>query len=160
MRQLLLFIASLYFLSCQSNNLFEKRATIPNMKWQRSAPVIGDIQINDTLAGYNVYICLRHTDAYAYNNIWVHIDMTGQHDTILSERREIILGSDALGWEGTGMNDIWDMRKKINHMPVKFKKTGNYHFSVSHEMRENPLQGIMSAGIRLEKLSGGESMLK
>ena len=154
MRQFFLFTISLYFISCQSNNLFEKRVTIPDMKWQRLVPVTGEVQINDTLAVYDMYLCLRHTDAYAYNNIWLNLSLTGQNDTVITERREIMLGSDALGWEGTGMNDIWDMRKKLNRIPIKFKKSGNYRFSIRHEMRENPLPGIMSAGIRLEKRSG------
>ena len=160
MYRLLLFLSALYFISCQTNNLFEKRATIPNMKWERSVPVNGSIQISDTSALCNMYVCLRHTDAYAYNNIWLHIEVIGAQDTVFSERREIILGTDALGWEGTGMNDIWDMQKKINTTPVKFKKSGNYHFIIIQEMRDNPLQGMMSAGIRIEKLSSGQNMLK
>ena len=67
------------------------------------------------------------------------------------QKFELQLGSDAKGWEGTGMDDIWELRKLITNGPVKFNKAGNYKFSVAHIMRENPLPNILSVGRRVEK---------
>jgi gliding motility-associated lipoprotein GldH len=63
----------------------------------------------------------------------------------------ILLGNDADGWEGTGLNDIWEVRKLLNGEPRRFKKSGLYKFSINHIMRDNPLQHIMSIGLRVEK---------
>ncbi len=64
----------------------------------------------------------------------------------------IVLGNDAKGWEGHGMDDIWEIRKSITTGPVPFKKPGNYTFTVSQIMRENPLKHILNIGIRVEKV--------
>ncbi len=65
---------------------------------------------------------------------------------------EIILGTDAHGWEGNGMDDIFEIRKIITQGPVALKRAGVYTFSVSQIMRENPLKGILNVGIRVEKV--------
>jgi gliding motility-associated lipoprotein GldH len=48
------------------------------------------------------------------------------------------------------MNDLYDQRIPINSEPVYLKK-GMYKFALSHTMREDPLENILSTGIRVEK---------
>ena len=73
-------------------------------------------------------------------------------DSMRYQKQDLQLGNDANGWEGTGMNDIWEVRKLLNEEPRRFKKAGAYNFSIVQIMRENPLLHIMSAGLRLEKV--------
>ena len=70
---------------------------------------------------------------------------------MFSEFRSHWLQDDAKGWEGTGMDDIWEVRKLINGQPRRFIKKGQYNFSISQAMRDNPLPGIMNVGLRVEK---------
>jgi gliding motility-associated lipoprotein GldH len=65
-----------------------------------------------------------------------------------------MLSDDAHGWYGSGMDDIWEFRKLLNSTPMRFKKNGLYHFSLLNIMRDNPLEGVMSAGVRVEKVRG------
>ena len=62
------------------------------------------------------------------------------------------LASDAKGWEGVGMDDIFEVRKNITPGPVSFKRAGDYTFSIAQIMRENPLKYIMNVGLRVEKV--------
>jgi hypothetical protein len=64
---ILLFI-SVAFFSCTQINVFEKNTPIPNYKWQSSFAATGTFDISDTISAYNLYIVLRHSDAYKYNN--------------------------------------------------------------------------------------------
>jgi len=73
-------------------------------------------------------------------------------DTMRFQNIDITLGSDAKGWEGRGMDDIYEFRKNITPGPVPFKKPGTYTFTISHIMRENPLRHILSIGLRVEKV--------
>jgi hypothetical protein len=50
------------------------------------------------------------------------------------------------------MDDIWEFRKLLNSKPMRFKKNGVYQFSLLNIMRDNPLAGVMSAGVRVEKV--------
>ena len=138
--------------ACTQLDVFEKNTAIPNSQWQYNLQPSFDFLIKDTTAAYNLYIVLRHTDAYRYNNIWLNVGTQSPKDTVRYQKFELQLGSDAKGWEGTGMDDIWELRKMITNGPVRFNKTGNYHFSVAQIMRENPLPNIMSVGIRVEKV--------
>ena len=145
-------ITSTFLTACTRLDVFEKNTVIPKNQWPYSLQPVFDFIIKDTTASYNVYIVLRHTDAYRYNNIWLDVGTQSPGDSTRYQKFELQLGTDAKGWEGTGMDDIWELRKLITNGPVKFNKAGNYHFSVAQIMRENPLPNIMNIGIRVEKI--------
>ena len=145
-------ITSTFLTACTRLDVFEKNTVIPKNQWPYSLQPVFDFIIKDTTASYNVYIVLRHTDAYRYNNIWLDVGTKSPGDSTRYQKFELQLGTDAKGWEGTGMDDIWELRKLITNGPVKFNKAGNYHFSVAQIMRENPLPNIMNIGIRVEKI--------
>lgn len=151
-RLLLLPVACCLFIaSCKQMEVFEKNTVIPNYKWQNNFTVTGKFVITDTVSAYNIYLVLRHTDAYQYNNIWLNIGLQPPGDSLHIQKVDLKLGDDANGWEGTGMNDIWEVRKLLNGEPRRFKQAGDYNFSISQIMRDNPLLNIMSAGLRVEK---------
>ena len=141
------------FASCKQIDLFEKNTVIPKYEWQSNFAVSGNFNINDTLNTYNLYLVIRHTDAYKYNNIWLHVGLQSPGDIMYYQKADLELANDANGWEGTGLNDIWEVRKLLNGEPRRFKKTGNYYFSIVQIMRENPLCNIISAGLRVEKVT-------
>jgi len=136
--------------SCTQIDIFEKNTVIPKYEWQQSFTAKGDFIISDTNSAYNIYLVLRHTDAYQYNNIWLNIGLQPPGDSMQIRKVNFVLGDDAKGWNGTGMNDIWEVRKLLNGVPP-FKQPGKYSFSISQIMRDNPLLHIMSVGLRIEK---------
>ena len=148
---ILLGLVSILLSACSKTDVFEKNHSIPKYQWSYDLRPNFEFAITDTVALYNLYVVLRHTDAYRYNNIWLNVGTQAPADTVRYQRFDLQLGSDATGWEGTGMGDIWELRKSITRGPFKFNKAGNYKFSVAQIMRENPLPGIVSIGIRLER---------
>ena len=141
----------LVFYSCKQIDVFEKNTVIPGYAWHSAFTAKGSFTITDTASPYNIYLVLRHTDAYRYNNIWLDIGMQAPGDSLFVQRTDISLGTDATGWEGTGMNDIWEIRKLLNGEPRRFKRAGVYNFSIKQVMRDDPLKNIMSVGLRIEK---------
>jgi len=137
--------------SCTQIEIFEKNTVIPKYEWQSSFSASGDFLVTDTVSAYSIYVVLRHTDAYKYNNIWLNIGLQPPGDSLHVQKVDLKLGDDANGWEGTGMNDIWEVRKLLNGQARRFKQPGKYHFTISQIMRDNPLLNIMSIGLRLEK---------
>lgn len=149
---LLALTAACFLFSCRQIDVFEKNTPIPKYEWQRNFSANGSFTIKDTVAFYNVSIVLRHTDAYAYNNIWLNVGLQSPGDSIYFQKIDLLLGSDATGWEGTGMNDIWETRKILNGQARRFKKAGTYQYQIFQLMRDEPLKHIMSAGLRVEKM--------
>ena len=148
-----LVVVSLSFMmSCRQIAVYEKNTPIPNYQWQGSFGATGSFTIEDTAAFYNVSIVLRHTDAYVYNNIWLNVGLQSPGDSMYFQKIDLLLGSDASGWEGSGMNDIWEVRKLLNGQARRFKKPGTYQFEILQLMRDEPLKHVMSAGLRVEKM--------
>lgn len=149
---LFLLTVAICLTACSKIETFEKNVAIPKHSWQYSLRPVFEFAVTDTSSLYNLYVVLRHTDAYRYNNIWLSVGSQAPGDSIRVQRFELQLGADATGWEGTGMDDIWEIRKPITRGPFKFNKTGNYRFTIAQVMRENPLPEIMSVGVRVEKV--------
>jgi gliding motility-associated lipoprotein GldH len=148
---LALFVSIIFFSGCMQSDLFEKNTNIPNMKWQSNFSADGSFQITDTTSTYNISLVIRHTDAYKYNNIWLNVGLQAPGDSMQVQKQNIPLGNDANGWSGVGMNDIWEARELISGVPKPFKKAGVYKYNLTQIMRDNPLQNIMSVGLRVEK---------
>jgi gliding motility-associated lipoprotein GldH len=148
------FVLGVVFLqlsSCNQLDTFEKNTSIPKYEWKSSFEVKGSFSITDTTSSYITYIVLRHTDAYRYNNIWLNIGIQPPADTAHYQKIDLQLGTDATGWIGSGMNDIWEIRQLLFNRGMKFKKAGIYNFVITQIMRDDPLPAVMSAGLRLEK---------
>ena len=148
---LALVTGSLIISSCKQIDIFEKNTVIPNYEWKSNFVISGSFTITDTISAYSIYLVLRHTDAYKYNNIWLNIGLQPPGDSLIKQKVDLKLGDDANGWEGTGMNDIWELRKLLNGEPRRFKKAGEYKFTIAQIMRDEPLIQVMSAGLRIEK---------
>ncbi len=134
--------------SCTQVNVFENNTNIPNQAWQSSNTATGSFAITDTASLYNMYLILRHTDSYKYNNIWLNVGIQLPGDSMRYNKMTIDLATDASGWMGTGMNDIWELRQLV-YLPIK--KMGTYKYSIGQIMRDDPLKSVLSVGVRLEK---------
>lgn len=150
-RAVLFAIACIILASCNRLDVYEKNVMIPGQEWKSNFAAKGSFTISDTNALYNIFLVLRHTDAYKYNNIWLNIGTQYPGDSMRTIQLDLELASDAQGWYGSGMNDIWEVRKQLNAEPWPFKRIGNYNFSISQIMRDDPLKNVMSAGLRVEK---------
>ena len=151
----LLFIAcSCNWLACTPpSGFFEKDVVLPGQQWESNFRPTIDFTINpaDTNYRYNVYLVLRHTDAYNYNNIWIRGTVKQPGDTVpKSERYDLLLATNDRGWLGSGMDDIYEHRIEIQQ-ETKFNRPGTYSFTLEQVMREDPLKHVLDIGVRIEK---------
>ncbi len=141
----------LFLYSCTQIDTFEKNIQIPKHEWSYSLQPEIRFTITDTVSAYNIFVTLRHTDAYAYKNIWLFISTQQPGDSSFhKERFELLLQNQNGEWIGTGMSDIWEVRYPL-FSNILFKKQGTYTIRLQQTMRDNPLLHIMNAGIRIEK---------
>ena len=154
-RSVILSYVIFFVLGCKQINVYEKSTPIPKHQWKSNYPCKGTFSITDTASYYNIYLVLRHTDAYKYNNVWLNVGLQAPGDSMYFQKVNFGLSSEATGWYGSGMDDIWEVRNLLTDHPKKFKKSGVYQFSLYHIMRDEPLKNIMSAGLRVEKVEKG-----
>ncbi|MBS1916348.1 MAG: gliding motility lipoprotein GldH [Bacteroidetes bacterium] len=154
MKKTFLFLISysLFLASCVPTiDVFEKDVAIPKQQWSSDFKPEISFSITDTVSLYNVYLVIRHTDAYNYNNIWVKatVQQPGDKST-KSEQYDLRLAANDKGWLGSAMDDIYEQRVLIQPQ-TKFSKAGSYQFTLEQVMREDPLLHVMNVGLRVEK---------
>ena len=146
----LLAIIFLGLTGCETINIYEHHVPIQNQTWSRGNVCAGSFQVSDTLKPHQLYVVVRHTDAYAFSNIWLEVSLKAPGDSFKTQRVNVTLGNDYQGWLGTGMDDIWEVRSLLTGTPKPFNRAGMYEFRIRQIMREDPLKHIMSAGLRVE----------
>ena len=144
--------------SCGTMDVFEKNVSIPGHAWSSSFQPEVSFEITDTTSLYNIFVVIRHTNAYRYNNIWMNVYTQVPGDTMRKERLDLRLATDDKGWLGSGMDDIWEHRILITRQPVALPRSGRYTFRLEQIMREEPLQHVMNAGIRVERVGIAKHM--
>jgi gliding motility-associated lipoprotein GldH len=151
----ILYFSFFFLSSCQHIDLYEKTAVIPKAEWKSSFQPSFTFNITDTAAGYQLYIVLRHTEEYNYNNIWLKLHIQAPGDTATTVQFPLMLATADKGWLGNGMDDIYEHRILLTSSTRlwHFKKAGAYHFSLQQIMRDDPLEHVMNAGLRIEKVN-------
>ena len=136
--------------ACQTIPLSEQNTIHPDHQWNTAKPEKFLFNITDTNQLYKIVFVIRHHNAYHYKNIWIELSHSSTADQSKTETFNLNLANDQKGWLGTGMDDIFDQRIPLYSKPVKLKY-GMHTFTIKHTMREDPLQNILSTGIRIEK---------
>ncbi len=137
-------------ISCRPVELYERQKNIPDGKWDWDEKLLYTLTIPDSATDYNIYAVIRHSASYPYRNIWLRIGLQGPgSDSVSFQNFNIPLASNDQ-WLGAGMNDVYERRVKLFGQPVRFQHTGQVLFSMQHIMREDPLPGLLQAGIRIE----------
>jgi gliding motility-associated lipoprotein GldH len=149
-------VISIVLLSCNKDAVYIKSESIPGNIWVAEKPLEFNVPMNDTLSKYSIYITLRNENEYSFSNLYLFIDVHSpmhitEHDTM-----ECILATPEGKWLGHGLGDIWD-NKFLFKSNVRFRKQGDYLFTVTQAMRIDSLPMIMDAGISIEKVASPKS---
>lgn len=141
--------------SCQPMGTYEKVVPITSKGWKSDYKPTFEFFISDTASPYNTELMLRHHDRYHYSNIWIRLYLTDPEMKTDTLDTELSLGSNEVGWLGTGINDIYQHRISLNapleKKKIRFSKKGLYRIKIEQLMREDPLQEVRQVGIRVEK---------
>ena len=148
-------VLCLLVFSCKPPRMdtFEKNHDIPRHEWHTGYQPSFELELapEDTAFYYNIYVNVRHTDAYPYNNLWLLIRTLVPGDSTADVRRVELPLADTYGkWLGNGLDDIFEHRIPIQQNAL-LAKPGMYRFSFEQNMRQDPLPDMMSVGLRIEK---------
>lgn len=146
----LILLTSYFLFSCTTVDLYEKSVAIPGHQWKSNYKPSFDFTIKDSSAPYRLFFILRHNEKYNFNNIFINVYVKGPgQDTVQKIQQNLVLATNDKGWLGTGMDDIYEHRIPLG--PDQSLKAGNYTFTIEQIMREDPLENVLNAGLRIEK---------
>jgi len=136
--------------SCGKKTIFEKHEKIENNTWNRNKVIAFEVPINDIKKDYNVYIAVRHSDVYAYNNLYVGVIIYTPSGDQRSNNYYLELRNEDRSFKGDVLGDIWDVKMQIMKN-ASFTKQGIHKFEISNLMQYPNLPDIMEIGLIIEK---------
>ena len=153
-RRIFLFACILpFFLSCDSNTIFEEYIEVKDASWKRENIASFEFNVVDTSSPHNLYINVRNAGDYAFNNLYLFVTIKGPDNQSKTDTVNCILADNRGRWKGTGIGDLWDYSTPFLGN-VKFAQKGKYIISYEQAMRvEEGLKGITDLGLKIEKVS-------
>lgn len=157
MRILILFFFCVMVCGCDSTRVFEENTDFDQRSWISTENPTFILNIPDNSQSYNVKVNVRNTLDYPKANLYYRFTLSDSlggeleqrlvNNFLFDEKTGAPLGSSGLG-------DIFDHQFPILEN-YQFKYTGEFKIKLEQFMRTDTLSGILSAGIRVEKVGEG-----
>jgi gliding motility-associated lipoprotein GldH len=150
MTRILLFSAMLLMLaSCRKKTEYEEFVSIPDA-WNSRNLVHFDVNITDTVTSQNVFISVRHSGKYEFNNLYLFVTARSPNGSIKRDTVEIQLADEHGKWQGKGAASVFTMYYpyKTN---IRFPITGIYTFTIEQAMWIKDLKNVNNIGLMIEK---------
>lgn len=142
--------------SCDSNLVYDEYRSIDGA-WDKNDTVEFRISPPDTLNGYNLFVNLRNTNDYKYNNLFLIVEMNYPNGKIKKDTLEYRMATPEGELLGSGFSDIKE-NKLWYQQDAIFNESGEYVIKINHAMREvgavsgvEKLDGIIDVGFRIER---------
>ena len=141
--------------SCDSNLVFDEYKSVDGA-WDKDNFVEFRITPPDTVKPYNLFVNLRNTNDYKYNNLFLIVEMNHPNGKIKKDTLEYRMTTAEGEFLGTGFTDIKENKLWYREGEV-FDESGEYVVRINHAMREigdvagvEKLEGIIDVGFRIE----------
>ncbi len=151
------FFVIVLFISCDSNTVFSESRSLSSV-WNKNETINFSIPQLDSLKKYNVFVNIRNTNDYHFNNIFLIVSMDFPHGKTITDTLEYKMANPDGTWLGSGIgnvkeNKLWYKEK------VSFLENGNYKLRINHAVRNNGnvegvtnLEGITDIGYSIEEI--------
>lgn len=156
----ILIILAIVLSSCDSNQVFDEYKSVPD-EWQKDSIISFKVNPPDSIQNYNLFVNIRNTNAYKFNNLFLIVEMEYPHGKTLKDTLEYQMAKPNGELLGEGFTDIKENKLwyKGYDEPFVFEEIGDYNISIQHAMRNNgdvngvdKLEGITDIGFRIESV--------
>lgn len=156
MNKFLLFFAPLLCLlySCGPTYIYESTHEIPGEAWTYADSLQYDIEIEDTLKIYNLYLDVKHSKSFRYQNLYTRVNTRFPNGAHIKEVLSLELQHKSGIWLGDCNSDYCTLRIPIQE-GAYFNASGKHTIFIEQFMREDPVSGVKS--IRLSVEDTGQS---
>lgn len=135
--------------ACSRNNdIYNSYVALPNTGWGTDSLAVFRVNIDDTLSAYDMYFMLRNQSNYAYQNLWLFVDVVAPDGAVARDTVDCVLAHHDGRWIGSGWGSLYDSQHQYR-LNTRFAKAGTYRFRICHGMRDDAIEGIHSIGLRI-----------
>lgn len=153
-----LFLTVVMLVSCESNTVFSDSQAMDG-HWGADEVVQFKLPQLDSLKKYNLFLNIRNTNEYRYNNLFLIVNMTFPHGKTVTDTLEYRMANPDGSWMGQGIGNIKE-NKLWYKENVQFFEDGIYTVDIAQAMRNNgdvegvtKLEGITDVGFSIEEAS-------
>lgn len=125
--------------------------------WGENEVVEFELPQLDSLKNYNLFLNIRNTNDYKYNNLFLIVSINFPYGKTISDTLEYRMANPDGSWMGYGVGNIKE-NKLWYKENVRFFEEGSYNITVEHAMRNNgevegvkKLEGITDVGLSIEE---------
>ena len=136
--RILLFFLVVGFVSCQNENKKEVYHSFNSNTWNTDSIVSFELDNIDTTSSHDLYLMVRHTTNFKFQNLFLFTNFENQQDTL-----ELFLSEKSGRWLGKGFGEIKELKIRIKEN-VNFKENQDQIFSVEQAMRYEDLEKIIN----------------
>ena len=157
--RVLLLLVFVFFslVSCNSKHYFDEYKSVPN-EWHKDSVISFKLQMPDSINPYNLFVNLRNTNTYKYNNLFLIVEMVFPHGKTIKDTLEYKMADPSGKLLGMGYTDIKENKLWYKEQVV-FDESGEYKVNIQQAMRESGkvngvefLQGITDVGFSVEHI--------
>lgn len=143
--------AVLLMQSCDKRVYYAEERDVDERGWNMQQQLDFDVDVDDTLQIFDFYIDVRNSVHYDKANTFLFINTTFPDGSVAYDTLECPLADVQGHWLGKRTGRYVDGRF-VFRRHVIFPRSGNYHFAISHGMRDTNVVGLKSIGLRIERL--------
>ena len=149
---LLTFCANVFF-SCDSRNVYQGKKDFSDRYWIFNDQANFEFEIQDTTNRYNLWVNVRNSAKYQYQNVYLQYYLEDSTGRLLSkDLKNVQLFHEVTGVTmGEGMGDLFDV-ERVFLENYSFEQQGKHIFRIDQFMRQDSLPEILSVGLRIEKV--------
>ncbi|GAA3572975.1 gliding motility lipoprotein GldH [Snuella lapsa] len=151
------FFLIISFVSCDSNRVFDVYKPVSANGWHKDSIVSFEVSPPDSIQAYNLFVNLRNTNAYKFNNLFLIVEMVFPHGKTIKDTLEYRMADPSGKLLGDGYTDVKENKLWYKEQVV-FNESGAYTVNIQHAMRENGkvngvvnLEGVTDVGFRIER---------
>lgn len=156
--------------ACTSKTVYSEFRSVPLREWYADSVLTYRFDITDTTATYQIQICVRHTQQYPYQNMWLFVNNQPANESLhtaldsakmaldstelakptVQDTIEFYLANDRGVWLGNGKNGLTEM-PVLYEEAYRFAHSGEQVITIQQGMREEPLRGVSDVGVIVTK---------
>lgn len=155
---LTLLVLMLLLISCDSNIVYSDSTEVPGY-WDANEKIEFVIPQLDSLKKYDLFVSVRNTNDYPFNNLFLIIQMDFPYGMSITDTLEYKMAHPNGEWLGDGIGTVKE-NKLWYKENVSFFESGNYNITITQAVRNNgavggvtKLEGITDVGFSIEEVT-------
>ena len=145
--------------ACTDRVVYQADVAVPEAHWDRSYTPEFKFLVKDTVRPHDVYIDVRHTSEYPYQDLYLFVDLWDAEGRHLRDTVDCLLADPAGRWLGKGTGFIHADRYEAHVLyryRDRFPRPDPFTVRLEQAMRVERLPGILDVGISVERSAVGE----